>query len=71
MLRMVSSGGTDPLSGALFFWCFVGEVRLANLSMPERKFLKNPGPGVTPSSRHDEVSRMIRQNPKHPYNPPS
>jgi hypothetical protein len=72
ILRMGRCGATAPNGRVLFvFGCFVGETRLANRSMPERQFPKNPSPGITSRGHQEELSRMIRLNPEHPYNPPS
>ena len=64
MLRIASRGDLVPPEAICFFFCcFVGEVRLADLSMPERQFPKDPGP--VQRSPHGAIS-IDPDNPMHP-----
>src|SRR5258705_2607474 len=72
ILRIGRRGGRAPTGRALFLFLFSRRRGpFGDLKLPARQFPKNPSPGVTSRGRQEELSRMIRLNPKHPYNPPS
>src|SRR5258705_5836067 len=71
ILRIGRCGGRAPTGRVLSFLLSRRRGPFGGLQLPERQFPKNPSPGVTRRGRQEELSRTIRQNPKHPYNPPS